>query len=58
MKKLAFDTLKHLKINEGVKRATNEYQDDEDELREFIEERCVLGPDEKIERSEPRDNRG
>jgi phage/plasmid-associated DNA primase len=43
MKKLAFDTLKHLKINKGVKRATNEYQDEEDELREFIEERCVLG---------------
>jgi hypothetical protein len=52
MKKLAFDTLKHLNINKGVKRATNEYQDEEDEPREFIEERCVLGPDEKIERSE------
>src|SRR5207253_10763506 len=39
-------------VPESVQRATNEYQDEEDELGEFIEELCVLGPDEKIERSE------
>lgn len=41
-----------LVVPESVKRATDEYQDEEDELGEFIEERCVLGSHEKIERSE------
>jgi putative DNA primase/helicase len=51
MKKLAFDTLKHLKINEGVKRATNEYREEEDELGPFIAERCIPGGG-QVERNE------
>jgi putative DNA primase/helicase len=39
-----------LVVPQRVKIATAEYQDEEDELGEFIQERCVLGPNEKIER--------
>jgi putative DNA primase/helicase len=40
-----------LVVPQTIRSATDEYQDEEDELGEFIEERCVLGPEEKIDRA-------
>src|SRR4029077_5188436 len=40
-----------LVVLQTIRSATDEYQDEEDELGEFIEERCVLGPEEKIDRA-------
>jgi putative DNA primase/helicase len=37
-----------LQVPASVRQATNEYQGEEDELGEFIAERCALGPDEKV----------
>jgi hypothetical protein len=41
-------------VPESVKLATAEYQDEEDELGEFIEEKCVMGHDYRVEKSQLR----